>query len=266
MRTSRPNHALNIIRTALVGTALVAAANYVSPVEADMIYGAIGDDGSGPPGAFDGNITVSARSHEAGGGRLPEYAVDGTGIVLVGGDATDRDNYVNAAGFDDNGDFWNYLSANDGGIGWFKVDLGQTYTLQDAFFFNFNPGSPSGNESRGVSNAVIWYLDAASDPNANDDENGLAFDSADWTQLGSTMTFTIAPAGFATQTVADVINFGGVSARFVALDILSNHGHPNYVGLGEIQFFAGAGVPQPATLALLAFGCVALIRGLRRKH
>ena len=242
MKTSRTNHTLNKIGTALVVTALVAAASYVSPVEAatNMIYGAIGDDGSGPPGIYDSSLTVSVRTHESGGGRLPEYAVNGNGIGVTG-DATVPANYWHDA-HNDNGDFDNNLSAGDGGIGWFKVDLGQTYTLDHALLFNFNPDSLAGNESRGTSNAVIYYLDAASDPNANNDENGNAFDPTGWSMLngGATQTFARAPAGNVNQLVPDTINFGGVSARFVALDILSNHGHPNYVGLGEIQFFEAA--------------------------
>ena len=61
MKTLKTNHIPNKIRTALIGTALVAAASYVSPVDAAMIFGAIGDDLTGPPGAFDGSITVTAN-------------------------------------------------------------------------------------------------------------------------------------------------------------------------------------------------------------
>jgi hypothetical protein len=263
MKTSKTNHTLNKIRTALIGTALVAAASYVSPVDATMIFGAIGDDLTGPPGAFDGSITVTANTQEPGLGRQAVYAINGSGIVNPGGSATDRDNYENDAGADDNGDGWNYLSATgDESTGWFKVDLGQTYPLKDAFFFNFNPASLSGNESRGLATANIWYLDSATDPGSNDPGDG-AFDSTGWTQLGGVHNFTIAPATDVNQATPDVITFGGVSARMVALEFLTNHGHgDDYVGIGEIQFF----VPEPSTVALLAFGGVALIRRIRRNH
>ena len=214
-------------------------------VDAAMIAGAIGDDGSGPPGAFDGSITPTA-SRTVGGARTPDRAINGSGIVLGGGDPTDRNNYAHAFGTNAFGDTYNFLADINSTEGnWFKVDLGQTYALQDAFFFNFNPdGSEGGmdNEDRGVATADIWYLDAASDPNANNDGNESAFISTGWTQLGSTSNLTIAPTGDANQTVPDVIDFGGVRARFVALDILSNHGDGGFVGFGEIQFFA---VPIP---------------------
>ena len=265
MKTTRTYRTLNKIRTALIGTALVAAASYVAPADANMIYGAIGDDGSGPPGAFDGSITATANTFEAGGGRLPVMAIDGSGIVLPGGSATDRNNYAHDAGIDDNGDTWNYLSeAGDEGTGWFKVDLGASYPLADAFFFNFNPNSPSnGNESRGLATANIWYVDAAIDPGSNDPGDGV-FNSTGWTLLESGRSFAIAPTGDVNQTVPDVINFGGVNAQLVALELLTNHGHvAGYVGIGEIQFFA---VPEPSAVALLAFGSLALMRHIRRNH
>ena len=253
MKTSKTNHAQNKIRTALIGTALVAAANYVSPVDAAMIFGAIGDDGSGPPGAFDGSITPTV-SQTVGGLRTPDRAINGTGILLPeGGDPTDRNNYEHDAGDGSFGDGFNFLADIGTEGNWFKVDLGRTYRLEDAFFFNFNPDAEegTGNESRGVATANIWYLDAAFDPNANDDGNDSAFISTGWTQLGSTTNFTIAPTGDVNQDTPDVIGFGGVPARFVALDILSNHGHAGFVGFGEIQFFV-VPIPDPdVTLAVI---------------
>jgi sialidase-1 len=211
-----------------------------------MIVGAIGDNGGGPPGAFDGSITATASSSE-GGVRAPDKAINGAGIMQSSGDPTDRDNYEHDAGIGSFGDELNFLSAHGNTTCWFKVDLGQTYPLQDAFFFNFNPDDfeGAGNEIRGVASANIYYLDAASDPNANDDGNASPFDPTDWTQLGSTFNFTQAPFGDVNQTVPDVVDFGGVNARFVALDILSNHGHADFVGFGEIQFFA-VQVPEPS--------------------
>jgi hypothetical protein len=229
-------------------------ADYVSPADATMIFGAIGDDGSGPPGAFDGSITPTA-SQTVGGVRTPDRAINGSGIVLSGGDPTDPNNYAHTFGTNAFGDDFNFLADINGTEGnWFKVDLGRTYTLKDACLFNFNPDASEGglnNEDRGVATANIWYLDAAGDPNANDDGNDSAFISTAWTQLGSTTNFTIAPTGDVNQTVPDVIDFGDVPARFVALDILTNHGDPGFVGFGEIQFFA-VPIPDPdVTLAVI---------------
>ena len=248
MKTSRTHGTPNKIRTALIGTALVAAAACISPVDAEMIVGAIGDDGSGPPGAYDGTITATAN-FTVGGTRTPDRAVNGSGIVLRAGDAAERTNYVHDAGTTSYGDDFNFVADIRPAGNWYKVDLGGTYVLNDAFFFNMNPNDSegAGNEDRGVSNAVIYYLDAAADPNANNDNNDAEFDATGWTELG-TNTFTIAPSGDVDQTVPDVIDFGGVTARFVALDISSNHGDENFVGIGEIQFFGekigGGGDPM----------------------
>ena len=238
MKTSGTHKTLRKILTALVGIVLVAA-SYVLPVEAVMIYGAIDDDGSGPPGASAGAITATANA-TVGGERTPDKAVNGSGIVLRSGDATERTNYVHDAGIGSYGDTYNFaadIDVTDGN--WFKVDLGATYVLDDAFFFNFNPDDfeGAGNEDRGVDQANIWYLDAGSDPNANNNNNGAAFDSTGWTQLGGTTNLTIAPTGDVDQTVPDVISFGGVQARFVAIDMLTNHGDGGFIGFGEIQFF-----------------------------
>jgi hypothetical protein len=160
----------------------------VPPSGSTMIFGAIGDDGSGPPGAFDGSITPTASQtvdrscifHNCGGVRTPDRAINGTGIVLPGGSTTDRNNYAHTFGTNAFGAAYNFLADINGTEGnWFKVDLGQTYPLQDAFFFNFNPDASEGgldNEDRGVASADIWYLDAASDPNSNDDGNASPFD------------------------------------------------------------------------------------------
>jgi hypothetical protein len=238
MKTSRTHRTPNKIRTALTGTALVAAAACISPVNAEMIVGAAGDDGSGPPGAFDGTVTATAN-YTVGGNRSPERAVNGSGIVLRSGDANERTNYVHDAGTTSFGDDFNFVSDIRPSGNWFKVDLGGTFVLEDAFFFNMNPNESEGalgNEDRGVNSAVIYYLDDSSDPNANNNGNDSAFDATGWTELG-TNNFTIAPTGDVDQTVPDVINFGSVTARFVAVDILSNHGDPSFVGIGEIQFF-----------------------------
>ena len=229
----------------------------VPPSGSTMIFGAIGDDGSGPPGAFDGSITPTASqtvdrsciSHICGGVRTPDRAINGTGILHTGGSAADPNNYAHTFGTNAFGDDFNFLAdINPTEGNWFKVDLGRTYTLQDAFFFNFNPDASEGglnNEDRGVATADIWYLNAAFDHNDNSDGNASAFISTGWTQLGSTTNFTIAPEGDVNQTVPDVINFGNVPARFVALDILSNHGDAGFVGFGEIQFFA-VPIPEPS--------------------
>jgi hypothetical protein len=118
--------------------------------------------------------------------------------------------------------------------GWLKVDLGSTYALDDAHFFNYN-GSTAGVQNRGVQTARIWY--ATTDTGNNSHNDHTAFDSTGWTQLGGTHTFTEAAEGDVNQTTPDVIEFGGVQARYVVFEILSNYGGPS-MGIGEVQFFA----------------------------
>ncbi|MCG8585951.1 MAG: PEP-CTERM sorting domain-containing protein [Pirellulales bacterium] len=245
----------------LLGSAVVFS-SFAGPVQAVMILGAIGNDGTGPPGAFDGSITATASTTISTGNRQPFRAINGDGVV-VNGDANDANDYESDAGTNSFGENCTWMPSTARTTGWFKVDLGQAYALNEAWFFNFNPstgGGGSGNEDRGVNAADVYYLNAAADPNGNTNGNDSAFDSTGWTQLGSTTNFTIAPAGDVNQATPDVINFGGAVARFVAFNILSNHGDENFVGIGEVQFFSTElpAVPEPSSLLLVALSVLGL--------
>jgi hypothetical protein len=103
-------------------------------------------------------------------------------LLANGGDPADRNDYEHDAGTAGYGEDINWMTTNAGGAhttGWYKVDLGQAYKLYEAHLFNFNPNAAgaSGNEDRGVKEANIYYLDAASDPNSNNNGNDAAFDS-----------------------------------------------------------------------------------------
>lgn len=70
--------------------------------------------------------------------------------------------------------------------------------------------------------------------------------------------------GDSTVDFSQSFDMGGVMARYVKLDILSNHGGDNnFVGLSEVQFF---GVPEPSTYALAAVGLATLAFARRRRR
>lgn len=129
--------------TFIFGFVILAGAT----AQGGMIAGAIGNDGSG---GFDGSMTAIASSApNPVAGRTPSAAINGAGIVLAaGGDANNRNDYEHDAGGSSTGDNINWMAGKT--TGWLKIDLGQLYLLDEAFFFNFNPNGASGNEDRGV--------------------------------------------------------------------------------------------------------------------
>jgi hypothetical protein len=186
--------------------------------------------------------------------RAPTNAVNGSGLTFNGavGEENDPTKYqhqgLERLGKNDNWSSTNLSASTE----WLIVDLGAVYALDQVSFFNFNPGlndtgKPSGNDDhtdRGVATGKVWYRRTSETINTNG--NGSAFNSAGYTQLGTTAAFTRAPGGPSVphgaipQTVPDTIAFGGASARYVAIEILTNQGDASFVGIGELQFFAGS--------------------------
>jgi hypothetical protein len=217
------------------------------------------------------NSGITAIAKGSASDREPIHAVDGFSLTFTGiaGEENDPTKYQHQ-GSDRLGKNDNW--AISGIDGWLIVDLGAVYALDQVSLFNFNPGlndtsKTSGNDDhtdRGVATGNVWYRMTSETINTNG--NGLAFNPAGYTQLGTTETFTRAPGGSGPphgaipQTVSDTIAFGGASARYVAIEILTNQGDTSFTGIGELQFFAA--VPEPSTTALLGLGGLALI--LRR--
>ena len=197
-------------------------------------------------------VSVSASSSLFQGSfdRRAVHLIDGTGLFADG----------HSVGPD--GAMW--LS---GGIGFGATsdgnpelifDLGGDYFVDAAQIWNYNEMLPGRADllRRGVQQVeVLASLD------------GLSF-----TPLG-VFDLAIAP-GVDGVDFSETIGLGGASARFIKFDILSNHngvvfpatgGADNaFVGLSEVQFF-GKLIPEPATLALLAGGLLAMVRRRRKK-
>ena len=249
-------------------TALTGALSFST--FATMIVGAIGNDGAGN---YDNSLTVTA-SYDSFSSRAAINAFNGSGIEIIAGQDGDQvDEYQALAGSGSFGEDWNWMGregASSNSLGWVMVDLGASFTLEHARVFNFAAGS-AGRSNRGTDEARVWYHDGASEPNANNtDGNDTDFDSTGWTQLGSSsFNFTQAPGNSANPN-PDVVNFGDTSARFVAFEILSNHGDSTtsqggpFVGLQEVQFFESNVIPEPSAAGLLLLGCL-LIRRIARR-
>ena len=134
---------------------------------------------------------------------------------------------------------------------WFRVDLGSPYLLETMRVWNAE--GPEGD--RGVNQVDIYY-------STDDTAPGDDFTDAKWTLLGTagTQTFSNGPHPDPTP-VTDVIPMN-VTARVIGLDINSAWGDAYSPALRELQFIE---VPEPATMALLAFGGLGVLLRRRRR-
>lgn len=126
-------------------------------------------------------------------------------------------------------------------------DLGAVVSLESMKVWNYNESLPGRPELllRGAKTADIF----------------TAGEDLEFTLLASGVELEQAP-GSAAEDFGQLIDLAGVSARYVRLDLLENHGGDNdFIGLSEVQFFQ---VPEPTSGLLLALGLFALSR-IRRK-
>ncbi|MEX0866197.1 MAG: PEP-CTERM sorting domain-containing protein [Pirellulales bacterium] len=86
--------------------------------------------------------------------------------------------------------------------------------------------------------------------------------SSDTRSLG---TFDFDPATGNAFNPGQFVDFGGMVAQFIMLDILSSQGDSTYVGLNEVEFY-GSLVPEPTTWAMILLGAASIPWMLRRKH
>ena len=105
---------------------------------------------------------------------------------------------------------------------WIRYEFDQTYTLTTMWVWNYNQdvtGQGDLRVNRGINQCTIEYS-----------TNGT-----DWSTLGSTHNFAIAD-GSDTYAHNTEIAFGSVDARFVRINVISNHGGTS-AGLSEVRFY-----------------------------
>jgi len=149
-------------------------------------------------------------------------------------------------------------------VGWVIMDLGApTAQLDQMHLWN---GSQIGTSA--LKDFNLYYSTAPVVPATQGPTGGAAADDYDfgvaaWTQVGSTKT--LSDGGGVAGGEDGYYSLGGVTARYVALEMMSRHSGNIDPDSGRIGF-AEAGfttVPEPTTTALLGLGGLALI--IRRR-
>ena len=208
-------------------------------------------------------VTASASHNPFAPGRGADRMVDGSGLNSPA-NPDDPTAWTHTGGENEFGDNRNYLADARAGQTvvddkWVAFDLGSVQELSAMNVFNFGVSAGVRNQ-RGTQNADVYYRSDSLGGNANN--NNVAFDATGWTAFGS-QVFTIGPTDGLAQG-ADTLDMSGITARYIAIDINTNHGDSGFVGLGEVQFFNT--IPEPGSGALLSVGLLLVAGVLRRSR
>jgi hypothetical protein len=184
---------------------------------------------------FAETISVSSVAASSSfGSYVPGRLVDGSGLANDVHNTTWQNMWMTVAG----------------DAGWLEFDLGGTFRLSEMEIWNYNANinGDSAYVGRGVDTFAIY----------------TSLDGVAYTLL-STESLSQAPG---TASVAgEMIALGGVDARYVQLDLLTNHGGylGDYYGLSEVQF-TGAPVPEPSSLVFGGLAALGWLLAGRRSR
>lgn len=144
----------------------------------------------------------------------------------------------------------------NGKIGWITFDFGSTVTgLDQMYIWNRRDnGQDEGVDSYNLYYATAPTVAVPAPVGSGTTYGDYDFASGGWTAHSSGNLTIRAAQGNGAE---DVLALGGISARYVAVEILSSINPDNRVGLDEVAFTNV--VPEPTTTALLGLGGLALI-------
>lgn len=229
---------------------------------------------------------TATTSTSIAGTRSAAQAVDGSDLQFTGGSVNDPNNYTNKGEASYGvGEAWMSSNGSTPGNEWITFELGSTVNLSSMSIFNqgrhqtvasgSNPAVSNNGEDyrgRGIDAVDIYYrvgggIGSNVQGGIGGAQTATPFNNSGWSLLGSfnlsqgpnNTSNSISPSP-GVPTGPNQIDFGGIAASAVALDINSSHGNATIVGIGEAQFFA---VPEPST-ALLGLTGLGLLMRRRR--
>jgi hypothetical protein len=125
-----------------------------------------------------------------------------------------------------------------GKVGWVSFDLGSTISgLADLYIWQLRE-----NDARRVVTYNVYYATSptVAPPSAPTDSSAVDYDfsSGGWTLVNGGGALTLPDNGGSPDPANAVISLGGASARYVAIELLTNNGDGTKVGLAEVGITA----------------------------
>ncbi len=137
-----------------------------------------------------------------------------------------------------------------GKVGWVSFDLGSTISgLADLYIWQLRE-----NDARRVVTYNVYHATSptVAPPSAPTDSSAVNYDfsSGGWTLVNSGGALTLPDNGGSPDPASAVVSLGGASARYVAIELLTNNGDGTKVGLAEIGITATDAMrPSVSTLS-----------------
>jgi hypothetical protein len=161
-----------------------------------------------------------------------------------------------------NSELDNNTSAN-GKIGWVIMDFGTVQAnLENMYMWATSTGQTgSGDEQvrdfNIYSSSGVGITTLPGMPNSKSTTGDYDFSVGDWSQVGCTQDL-----GTSSGTVNVIQSLGGISARYVAIEVITiGEMTDNRMAIAQVEFTA---IPEPSSTALLGLGGLALIFRKRR--